>query len=143
MIGQLIQGIGRIYAGYSAYKSAFGEASLLEEQGSLTRDDYFKQAALIKDSGERLRAKQTMDYVSAGVEVVGTPLLVLKETLSRSYARASSYETTGGNYQALYNRKAKIMRSEGRAALISGILQGTGMAVGGIESAAMMAGGAI
>ena len=133
MIGQLIQGAGQIYSGYSTYKAAFGEASLLEEQGRLTRDDYFRQAALVKDAGERLRSKQTMEYISSGVEVVGTPLLVLRETLSRSYARASSYETTGQNMLDLYNRKAKIMRKEGKAALISGVLQGAGTIAGGFE----------
>lgn len=133
MIGELISGAGKIYAGYSAYKSAFSEASLLEEQGALTRDDYYKQAALVRDEGHRLRAKQTMEYVSAGVEVVGTPLLVLRETLSRSYARARSYEKTGQNVMDLYNAKAKIMRSEGKAALISGVLQGAGSISGGFK----------
>lgn len=133
MIGEVIQGFGQMYKGYSAYKAAFGEASLLEQQGSLMRDDYFKQAALIKDEGERLRSKQTMEYVSSGVEVIGTPLLVLRETLSRSYARARSYEQTGLNYENLYRAKAGIMRKEGRAALISGVISGTGTIVGGME----------
>lgn len=133
MWGELISGAGKIYAGYSAYKSAFAEASLLEEQGALTRDDYYKQAALIRDEGHRLRAKQTMEYVSAGVEVIGTPLLVAKETLSRSYARASSYEKTGQATMDLYNRKAKITRQEGKAALISGVLSGAGTMAGAFD----------
>jgi hypothetical protein len=131
MIGELIKGYGQMYAGYSTYKSAFSEASLLEEQGALTRDDYYKQAALVRDEGHRLRAKQTMEYVSAGVEVIGTPLLVLRETLSRSYARASSYEKTGVAAMNLYNRKAQITRNEGKAALISGVLSGAGTIAGG------------
>lgn len=133
MIGELISGAGKIYAGYSAYKSAFSEASLLEEQGALTRDDYYKQAALVRDEGHRLRAKQTMEYVSAGVEVAGTPLLVAKETLSRSYARAYSYEKTGVAAMNLYNRKAQTTRNEGKAALISGVLSGAGTIAGGFE----------
>ena len=131
MIGELISGAGKIYAGISTYRSAFSEASLLEEQGALTRDDYYKQASLIRDEGHRLRAKQTMEYVSSGVEVIGTPLLVAKETLSRSYARGSSYEKTGQAAMDLYNRKAKIMRKEGKAALISGVLSGAGTIAGG------------
>lgn len=131
MIGELISGVGKIYAGISTYRSAFSEASLLEEQGALTRDDYFKQASLIRDEGHRLRAKQTMEYVSSGVEVAGTPLLVLRETLSRSDARGSSYEKTGEAAMNLYNQKAKITRNEGKAALISGVLSGAGTMVGG------------
>jgi hypothetical protein len=141
MIGGIISGIGSMYAGVSAYKSAFGEASLLEEQGALTRDDYYTQAALVRDEGHRTRAKQTMEYVSAGVEVVGTPLLVLRETLSRSYARASSYEKTGVAAMNLYNRKAQITRNEGKAALISGVLSGAGSMLGGFEGMAPTKGG--
>lgn len=131
--GALISGAGQMYAGYSAYKSAFAEASLLEEQGALTRDDYYKQAALVRDEGHRLRSKQTMEYISAGVEAIGTPLLVARETLSRSYARGSSYEKTGVAAMNLYRRKAQITRNEGKAALISGVLSGAGTMVGGMQ----------
>lgn len=141
MIGELIKGYGQAYAGYWTREAMFGEASLLEEQGALARDDYYKQAALVRDEGHRLRSKQTMEYVSSGVEVVGTPLLVLRETLSRSYARASSYEKTGAATQQLYARKAQIMRKEGKAAFVSGVLQGAGTILGGLESSAAMAAG--
>jgi hypothetical protein len=133
MWGELIKGYGQIYGGYQTKQAMFGEASLLEQQGVLARDDYYKQAALVRDEGHRTRAKQTMEYISSGVEVIGTPLLVLRETLSRSYARASSYEKTGAATQQLYDRKAKIMRKEGKAALISGVLQGAGTVVGGFQ----------
>jgi len=142
MIGDLIKGYGQVYAGYRTREAMFGEASLLEQQGSLARDDYYKQAALVRDEGHRLRAKQTMEYVSSGVEVIGTPLLVLRETLSRSYARAYSYERTGEATKQLYDRKAAITRKEGKAAFVSGVLQGAGTIIGGIESSAAMAAGA-
>jgi hypothetical protein len=106
-----------IFAGISALNSANEMASLLEEQGSLTKDDYFRQASLVKEEGKRVRAKQTMEYVSSGVEMVGTPLLVLKETLSKSMAKAGALETTGKNYQNLYNRKADITKNEGMSTL--------------------------
>lgn len=133
MLGELIKGYGQAYAGYRTREAMFGEASLLEQQGSLARDDYYKQAALVRDEGHRLRAKQTMEYVSSGVEVIGTPLLVLRETLSRSYARAYSYEKTGEATKQLYDRKAAIMRKEGKAAFVSGVLQGAGSIIGGLE----------
>jgi len=133
MIGELIKGYGQMYAGYHTREAMFGEASLLEQQGSLARDDYYKQAALIRDEGHRLRSKQTMEYISSGVEVVGTPLLVLRETLSRSYARAYSYEKTGEATKQLYDRKATIMRKEGKAAFVSSVLQGAGTIAGGFQ----------
>jgi hypothetical protein len=132
LVGSMIQAKGQMDAGRSSYDAAFGEASLLEEQGVMTRDDYYRQAALVRDDGERLRAKQTMQYISSGVEAIGTPQLVARETLSRSYARASSYEVTGTNAMNLYYAKANIMRNEGRAALVAGVRQGAGTMLGGI-----------
>lgn len=122
-----------LYSGISALQSANSTASLLEEQGYLTRDDYFRQAGLVREEGQRFRAKQTMDYISAGVEIAGTPQLVLKETLSKAGAKASSLETTGMNYQALYNRKAKIVRSEGRASMIQGVMGAGGSLLEGLN----------
>jgi hypothetical protein len=125
--GKLISAGAQLFSGISAFDSVNDEASLLREQGALTKDDYFRQAALVRDEGKRLRSKQTMQYVSSGVEAVGTPLLVLKETLSRSMARASSYETTGLNYEKLYNRKAQITKKEGQSTLVSDVLKAGAM----------------
>jgi len=141
MIGALIKSYGQMYSGYQTREAMFGEASLLEQQGVLARDDYYKQAALVRDEGHRTRSKQTMEYISAGVEAIGTPQLVARETLSRSYARAYSFEKTGAATQQLYARKAAIMRKEGKAAFVSGVLQGAGTIIGGIESSAAMAAG--
>lgn len=120
--GKLISAGAKLFEGISAFGAKDESASLFEEQGALTRDDYFRQAALVRDEGKRTRSKQAMDYISSGVELSGTPLLVLKETLSRSMARASSYETTGLNYEKLYNRKAKSTEEEGMSSLISSVL---------------------
>jgi hypothetical protein len=141
LIGSAMQANAQKNAGATSAESLFGEASLLEEQGSLARDDYFRQAALIRDEGHRTRAKQTMDYISSGVELVGTPLLVLKETLSRSYARASSYETAGVNAQNLYGKKAAILRKEGRASITAGSQQGAGTLLSGAGNVLSMFGG--
>jgi hypothetical protein len=124
--GKLLSGAGDIYGGIAANASALDEASLLEEQGALTRDDYARQAALVREDGARTRAKQTMEYISAGVEAVGTPQLVARETLSKSTAKAGALDVTGLNYQKLYGKKAQITRNEGQAALVSGIMKGAG-----------------
>lgn len=124
--GNWLVAAGDVYAGISALNAANENASLLEEQGSLTRDDYFRQASLTREEGQRLRAKQTMEYVSSGVEAVGTPLLVLKETLSKSMAKATALEVTGQNYKNLYGKKAQITKNEGMSTLISDVLAGAG-----------------
>jgi len=124
--GKALQGAAQIYSGFAAQQSAYENASLMEAQGALTRDDYLKQAKLVDDEGKRFRAKQTMDYVSSGVEIVGTPQLVLKETQSMVTAKSGSLVGTGKAMSTLAQKKADITRSEGRAALISGALMGAG-----------------
>jgi len=120
--GNVISAFGNIFAGISALDAANENASLLEQQGLLVRDDYNKQAALTREEGSRIRAKQTMEYISSGVEVVGTPQLVLKETLSKTMAKAGALEVTGAGYSRLYSKKAQITRKEGQAALVSGVM---------------------
>ena len=121
-IGKLLGAGGSLYGGYSAMTSANANALLLEEQGMLTQSDYERQAALTRDDGHRARAKQAMEYVNSGIEIVGTPQLVMAETLSRSIAKATSLQVTGRNYNRLYGKKAAISRNEGQSAMISSIL---------------------
>ena len=120
--GNWLSAFGSIYGGISALGAANENASLLEEQGALVRGDYARQAALVREDGARTRAKQTMEYISAGVEVIGTPQLVLRETISKSMAKAGALDVTGANYSKLYNKKAQITRNEGQAALVSGVM---------------------
>lgn len=125
-LGNLLIGAAQIAGGVMAQDSAYANASLMEGQGLLTREDYNKQALLVDDEGKRFRAKQTMDYISSGVEMVGTAQLVAKETLFMSQAKSRSLRSTGAAMQTLAQKKAEITRSEGRAALISGALTGAG-----------------
>lgn len=121
--GQGVQAGGDIISGISALMSGLENASLLKEQGALTKDDYYKQAELVRDEGHRVRAKQTMEYISSGVEVIGTPQMVLRDTLRQSLKQAGSLETTGINIENMYKKKAKQAKREGYAAFASSILQ--------------------
>ncbi len=120
--GKYLLGGANLFSGFSSIVSGNDQASLLEEQGALTKDDYYRQANLVRESGQRTRAKQTMEYISAGVEIVGTPALVMKETISKSLAKATSLEITGRNLERLYKRKAGTTESQGMSQLISSIL---------------------
>ena len=139
-VGRLITAAGQLYGGIASYYSSMEQASLfetqaslLQEQGRLTQDDYYRQAALVRDEGHRARAKQTMEYISAGVEAVGTPQLMARETASKYMTKSSALQTTGRNYNMLYGRKAsmerrtaRVARNEGRASLITGVLNAAG-----------------
>lgn len=116
--------LASIYSGVQKNKQAKKQASLLNEEGLLSQTDYERQAVLALDEGYRLRSQQTMDFISAGVEMIGTPLLVLAETAKMAETDAEELRTTGRNSRNLYNQKAKITVNEGRASLISSVLTG-------------------
>ncbi len=115
-----------LYSGIASYQISKGQSSMLEEQGALAKEDYDRQAKAVRDDAYRLRQKQTMDYISMGVEIQGTPLLLMKETEIQSEYDASYLEEVGARVESLYKKRAKIARQEGVAALVSGIMGGGG-----------------
>ena len=114
------------YSGYSKLKAGNEQAKSLQEQGRLSQVDANKQALIALDDGYRRRQRQTMDYIGAGVEIQGTPLLMLAETAKRTETQAEEIRTTGKNQRALYNKNAKAAYSEGRAGLVNSLLGAAG-----------------
>jgi len=115
-----------IYSGASAKTSADRHAGLIEHQGLLEQNDYERQAIIALDEGYRLRQQQAIDFINAGVELIGTPLLVLAETAKQTEVSARELRTTGKYVRDLSQAKAKIARSEGTASLMSSVLSGVG-----------------
>lgn len=120
--GEALQYGSGMVSGFVGFFTGMQTATLMEEEGALSKGDYFRQAMLVRDEGRRFRAKQTMGYISSGVEIAGTPQLVLKETYVKYRAKAGALETTGINMQNLYDKKADIQREESYGQLIQGIM---------------------
>lgn len=118
-----------IYQGVSANQSAKGEASLMRQQGELERAESYREAARLRDEGYRFKQVQMMAYISSGVEIQGTPLLVMGETSSMAEYEAKAEESRGDAALSLASANAKIRKREGRAELISGIV-GAGTSLG-------------
>lgn len=118
-----------LYAGYSANQQGKATNKLLGEQGSLSQQDYYRQAALTRDEGYRVKQQQVMDFIGAGVEIQGTPLLMMLETEKKANAEADYLEGTGNAMSGLYKAKGKIAANEGKAALISSIGSSAGKVI--------------
>ena len=119
-----------IGGGVSANKSAKAQSSLMEQQGQLQYEDALREAAGILDDGRRFQQKQMMEYISSGVEIQGTPLLVSSETMRMAEKEAEYTEKHGTAQRSLSQDNAKITRSEGKAALIGSIGSAIGSGVG-------------
>jgi len=115
-----------LVSGYSQYTAGKEKEDLLQQEGYLSQVDANKQALIALDDGYRRRQRQAMDYIGAGVEIQGTPLLMLAETAKRTETQAEEIRTTGRNQRALYNKNAKVAYSEGRAGLVNQLLGAAG-----------------
>lgn len=122
--GAILGAAGSVYGGIASYMMSKDQSKLLENQGTLAKEDYFRQAEVVRDQGYRFKQQQAMDYISSGVEIQGTALLVLQETTKMANTEAKWLEYTGGAIEQLQHENAKIKEREGKAALISGILGG-------------------
>jgi hypothetical protein len=129
----VIQGAGQIYAGYSAYSSAKKQASLLKQQGEIALKESLRNAALIIDDGKRFQQQQEMAYISSGVDIEGTPLLLMTETKYMAGAEAKAMEESGYAQKKLYDQQAKIAKKEGKSQFISSIFGGTASGLGGFK----------
>jgi hypothetical protein len=110
-----------LFGGFSAKEAADDSASLQKQEGKLKRDELFREAARIRDEGFRFKQEQMIQYVSSGVEITGTPLLLMQETSIMAEAEAKATEDRGTAIQDLANANAKITKKQGKAALISSI----------------------
>jgi len=113
-------------SGVAANSAGAKQSSLMREQGILAQRDAERQAVIALDEGYRRRQKQTMEYIGAGVEVQGTPLLMLAETAKMAEHQAAEIRRTGKSARDLYYRNARAARSEGRASLVSSLLGAVG-----------------
>jgi hypothetical protein len=115
-----------IYSGVSAKQAANKQAKLQKEQGALQLQEGLFEAGRVRDEGYRFSQEQMMQYIGAGVEIKGTPLLVMAESVAKAEEEAKATERRGYALENFAAQQAKITTSQGRAALIGSI----GSAVG-------------
>lgn len=123
----------QIFQGVQAKKSADKHAGLIEDQGLIEQRSYERQAIVALDEGYRLRQQQAVDFINAGVALIGTPLLVLAETAKQTEISARELRTTGKSVRDVSRASAKIGRSEGKAALISSVFSGVSTFAEGLK----------
>ena len=127
---------GSIYQGVSAKQQADKQAKLVKEQGGILRDEAYVEAGKIREDGYKFAQEQTMAYLSSGVEITGTPLLLARETLSMAEEEARATEKRGDQGLDLAQKQGNIIKNEGRAQMISGIIgAGSAVAKGGYSGA--------
>ena len=129
-LGLVLLAASSLYSGFSSMQSASQTAQWQRTEGALTQQDYEHQAYMTLDEGYRLRQQQAMEYIGGGVEIQGTPLLMLAETKRRTEVEAEWVRRRGRNENTIANQRASITQSEGRSAFISSMFSAGGYALG-------------
>lgn len=115
------------YSGVSSYQSGKKQAKLQKEQGALQLEEGLFEAARVRDEGYRYSQEQMMQYIGAGVEIKGTPLLVMADTIAKAEEEAKATEKRGYALENFASQQAKITTNQGRASLIASIGNAVGV----------------
>lgn len=115
-----------IYGGIQANSASKKEAGLLREQGAIAQSEADSEAASHARDVRRFAADQSLAFLSNGVTLAGSPLLVLDDTITQGQKEVDSITRSGNAQRSLFNQRADITRNQGRAALIGGLGQAAG-----------------
>ena len=123
--------VGTVVSGFQKNKAAKAEASLLEEQGQIARDEADAEASRVAEANSKFIKRQKLAFLKNGVSLAGSPLLILDESQAESAKQVAAIQKSGQSQQTLAQRKAKITKSAGRAALVGSVFQAGGQAASG------------
>ncbi len=121
---------GGIFAGMSASKAAEQEASDLEFQAQLQREEADEEAQRLDKQNKKFLARQSLMFGKGGVTLSGSPLLILQETKEESDKESASVRKRGKALFKFGMGKAERTRSAGRSAFIGSIF--SGISTGGL-----------
>ena len=129
VIGSIVAGAaGQVYGGYSSNMAAKREAGLMEDQGRLQQAEAAAEAQRRANEIRKFSQKQSLAFMKSGVSLSGSPLAVIDETVTEGQKEVDSIAKAGDARANLYNQKAAIVKNEGRAAFVGGVLGGASSA---------------
>jgi len=121
----------QIAGGFQARDAAREEAGLQEDQARLASFEAEEEADRVSEENRKFGARQRLLFLKAGVDLAGSPLLILEETRVEGEKEVRAIRRRGAAQLGLGMRRAGITRRKGRAALIAGISGGISSATTG------------
>lgn len=120
--GLLLTAAANIYSGTTSLTESNKAAENTEQQGLLVLTEALRDASIIREEGRNFMATQSLQFIGAGVELVGSALITMKQTLKYAEAEAKATEAKGLARAELAYTEADVTRAKGRAGLVGGIL---------------------
>ena len=111
----------QIAGGISAKKASDKQAEAERRQGILALQEAEEQAERERIEGDRFRARQKMMFIASGVDLAGSPLLVLEDTRIEIEKRVESILRRGRAEESFFKQTAESTTARGKAALVQGL----------------------
>ncbi len=115
-----------LLSGLFGYFASQEAAQVAESRGRMLRMEAEDEAVRYGEQARKFEARQRVAYLKSGVELSGSPLDVLAETVRTSQEDLSAIRARGRAAQAGQSEVARQTRAAGRNALLAGILGGAG-----------------
>ena len=126
---------GQIASGFAANQAAKAQAGQLEEQARIARQESETAATQKETERRKFLAEQRMAYLANGVDLSGTPGIVQADTFKEFQMEIDALRNSGVAKFGAYTREAATTRNSGRAAIVSGLLEGVGtLAMGAYQA---------
>ena len=113
-----------LLGGLFGYFASLEGAQIAESRGRMLRMEAEDEAVRYSEQARKFGARQKVSYLKAGVELSGSPLDVLDETIRTTREDLSAIRARGRAGQSDYNEVARQTRAQGRQAILSGIMGG-------------------
>lgn len=123
-------------AGFLQKKEADKEARAIKEQAELKRQEDEKAADLAIDQNRKFLAQQKLQFLLNGVELEGSPLLVLEDTANFGTEEVEAFKNRSNAQIGLMGKQASRVKNTGRASLIGSGLKATEIGVGAFSGPA-------
>ena len=111
----------QVYQGILSQRAADIEAQSIRDQMSLVRAENEADVARYAEQAKEFKAKQKLAYLKSGVQLTGSPLDILDETVRVSSENISAMRAKAEAKVSEMRGRASATEAKGRAALISGI----------------------
>lgn len=122
-------GVMDIFGGIQANRAYSTEAGMLQSQSNMALDQAAMEAQSKANDVRQFAADQQEQYSSSGVTLEGTPAQVLADTRKRGQQEVNAISKRGAFQAQLMRTQANQMKSQGRSALLGGIMKaGTSVA---------------
>lgn len=123
-------------AGFMQKKEADKEARAIKEQQEIKRIEDENAANMAVDQNRKFLAQQKLQFLLNGVNLEGSPLLVLEDTANFGIEEVQAFKNRSNAQMRLMGKQASRVKNAGRASLIGSGIKATEIGVGAFSDPA-------